>query len=182
MINRPSYIEALRPFLDVPLVKILAGVRRCGKSTIFEMLRRELLRRGVPEERIISKSYTEMDVPDNISAKEMYEELTAAMEGKGHCYLLLDEIQEIKNWEKAVNSLLENTDADIYKRHWGRFSVLFRNKRINMTKNRPLSFLAKNKSTEAFLRPLCFFIRRCSCNALPVFGVPGQMRKRSMIF
>ena len=182
MINRPSYIEAIGPFMDVPLVKILAGVRRCGKSTIFEMLRRELLRRGVPEERIISKSYTEMDVPDNISAGEMYGELTAAMEGKGHCYLLLDEIQEIKNWEKAVNSLLENTDADIYKRHWGRFSVLFRNKRINKTKNRPLSFLAKNRSTEAFLRPLCFFIRRCSCNALPVFGVPGQMRKRSMIF
>ena len=114
MINRPSYIEAVRPFMDVPLVKILAGVRRCGKSTIFEMLRWELLRRGVPEERIISKSYTEMDVPDNISAGEMYGELTAAMEGKGHCYLLLDEIQEIKNWEKAVNSLLENTDADIY--------------------------------------------------------------------
>ena len=114
MINRPDYIAAIEPFIDKPLVKILAGIRRCGKSTIFEMLREELLRRGVGEDQIICKRYTEMDIPENITAKQMYDELTAAMAGKGHCYLLLDEIQEITGWEKAVNSLLERADADIY--------------------------------------------------------------------
>lgn len=114
MINRPDYIEALKPFIDKPLVKILAGVRRCGKSTIFELLKEEFLRRGVSMDHIICKRYTEMDIPENITAKQMYDELTAAMLGKGHCYLLLDEIQEIDGWEKAVNSLLESTDADIY--------------------------------------------------------------------
>ena len=114
MINRPDYIEALEPFIDKPLVKILAGVRRCGKSTIFEMLKEEFLRRGVSMDHIICKRYTEMDIPESITAKQMYDELTAAMLGKGHCYLLLDEIQEIDGWEKAVNSLLESTDADIY--------------------------------------------------------------------
>lgn len=114
MINRPDYIEALEPFIDKPLVKILAGVRRCGKSTIFEMLKEEFLRRGVSMDHIICKRYTEMDIPESITAKQMYGELTAAMLGKGHCYLLLDEIQEIDGWEKAVNSLLESTDADIY--------------------------------------------------------------------
>ena len=114
MINRPDYIEALEPFIDKPLVKILAGVRRCGKSTIFELLKEEFLRRGVSMDHIICKRYTEMDIPENITAKQMYDELTAAMLGKGHCYLLLDEIQEIDGWEKAVNSLLESTDADIY--------------------------------------------------------------------
>ena len=114
MINRPDYIEALEPFIDKPLVKILAGVRRCGKSTIFEMLKEDFLRRGVSMDHIICKRYTEMDIPENITAKQMYDELTAAMLGKGHCYLLLDEIQEIDGWEKAVNSLLESTDADIY--------------------------------------------------------------------
>ena len=114
MINRPDYIEAIEPFIDKPLVKILAGVRRCGKSTIFEMLKEEFLRRGVSMDHIICKRYTEMDIPENITAKQMYDELTAAMLGKGHCYLLLDEIQEIDGWEKAVNSLLESTDADIY--------------------------------------------------------------------
>lgn len=114
MINRPDYIEAVKPFIDKPLVKILAGVRRCGKSTIFEMLKEEFLRRGVSMDHIICKRYTEMDIPENIAAKQMYDELAAAMADKGHCYLLLDEIQEIDGWEKAVNSLLESTDADIY--------------------------------------------------------------------
>ena len=114
MINRPDYIAAIEPFIDKPLVKILAGIRRCGKSTIFEMLREELLRRGIGEDQIVCKRYTEMDIPENITAKQMYDELTAAMAGKGHCYLLLDEIQEITGWEKAVNSLLERADADIY--------------------------------------------------------------------
>lgn len=114
MINRSDYIEAIEPFIDKPLVKILAGVRRCGKSTIFEMLKEEFLRRGVSMDHIICKRYTEMDIPESITAKQMYDELTAAMLGKGHCYLLLDEIQEIDGWEKAVNSLLESTEADIY--------------------------------------------------------------------
>lgn len=114
MINRPDYIKAIEPFIDKPLVKILAGVRRCGKSTIFKMLREEFLHRGVSEDHIICKRYTEMDIPENISAKQMYDELLESMKGKGHCYLLLDEIQEIDGWEKAVNSLLEGADADIY--------------------------------------------------------------------
>lgn len=114
MILRPDYIEAIRPFIDKPLVKILTGIRRCGKSTIFEMLENELISRGVESERIIHKRYTEMDISENITAQQMHSELIAAMAGKEHCYLLLDEIQEVKGWEKAVNSLLESTDADIY--------------------------------------------------------------------
>ena len=102
MILRPSYIEAIAPFIDQPLVKILAGVRRCRKSTIFEMLADELRRRGVPEDRIIKKRYTEMDIPADISAKDMYDDLKLQIQGKGRCYLLLDEIQEVKGWEKAV--------------------------------------------------------------------------------
>ena len=114
MINRPGYIAAIAPFIDQPLVKTLAGVRRCGKSTIFEMLKEEFLRRGIPQDHIISKRYTEMDISENITARQMYDELVEAMKGKGHCYLLLDEIQEIDGWERAVNSLLEGADADIY--------------------------------------------------------------------
>ena len=58
MILRPDYIEAVKPFMDAPLVKILTGVRRCGKSTIFEMIRQELLERGIPEDHIVMKKYT----------------------------------------------------------------------------------------------------------------------------
>lgn len=114
MIFRSDYINAIRPFIDAPLVKILAGIRRCGKSTIFEMLKEELVSRGIPEDHIIQKRYTEMDIPENITAKQMYDELMAAMEGKGRCYLLLDEIQEVSGWERAINSLLEGSNVDIY--------------------------------------------------------------------
>ena len=114
LINRPDYINAISPFIDAPVVKILAGIRRSGKSTIFEMLRQELLRRGIPEERIVSRRYTEMDLADNLTAKAMYDDLRAAIEGKGRCYLLLDELQEVEGWEKAVNSMLEGADVDIY--------------------------------------------------------------------
>ena len=114
MILRPDYIEAVKPFMDAPLVKILTGVRRCGKSTTFEMIRQELLERGIPEDHIIMKKYTEMDIPDTITAKQMYDELVSRVEDDKRYYFLLDEIQEIKGWEKAVNSLLEGMNADIY--------------------------------------------------------------------
>lgn len=114
MILRPDYIEAVKPFMDAPLVKILTGVRRCGKSTIFEMIRQELLERGIPEDHIVMKKYTEMDIPDTITAKQMYDELVSRVEDDKRYYFLLDEIQEIKRWEKAVNSLLEGMNADIY--------------------------------------------------------------------
>lgn len=114
MILRPDYIEAVKPFMDAPLVKILTGVRRCGKSTIFEMIRQELLERGIPRESYCYEKYTEMDIPDTITAKQMYDELVSRVEDDKRYYFLLDEIQEIKGWEKAVNSLLEGMNADIY--------------------------------------------------------------------
>ena len=114
MINRPDYIRKITPFIDKPLVKILSGVRRCGKSTIFEMLHDELIRIGVPDENIIIKRYTEIDIPEDLSARQMYDELIAAMGDCPRCYLLLDEIQEIDGWEKAVNGLLESGRTDIY--------------------------------------------------------------------
>ena len=114
MILRHDYINELSKFIDVPLVKILAGVRRCGKSTILEMMVAELKRRGVPEENIIFRKYSEMDIDEDFTAKDMYRELTDAIEGKGRCYLFLDELQEVKGWEKVVNSLLEGADVDIY--------------------------------------------------------------------
>lgn len=114
MINRPNYIQAITPYIDTPLVKILAGVRRCGKSTILALMANELKKRGVKEENIITRKYNEMEIDDGFTAKDMYSELKAAIVGKGRCYLFLDELQEIDGWEKAVNSLLEGEDVDIY--------------------------------------------------------------------
>ena len=114
MIIRPQYMELLKTYRDVPLVKILAGIRRCGKSTILEMLRDDLLKNGVSVNHIISMRYTSEDFDDDMTDKDMYNGIKEQMTGNGRYYLLLDEVQEIDDWEKAVNSLLENTDVDIY--------------------------------------------------------------------
>lgn len=114
MIIRPDYINLITPYIDAPVVKILVGIRRCGKSTILDMLSDELRSRGIREENIICRKYTEMDIDDTFTAKDMYDELKAKTEGKGRCYLLLDEIQEVNGWEKSINSLLEGMDVDIY--------------------------------------------------------------------
>ena len=114
MILRPDYIKAVEPYIDAPLVKILSGVRRCGKSTILEMIQDELKNRGIEEERIISKRYTEMDVDENYTSKDMYAELKSLIADKGRCYLFIGEPQEVDNWEKVINSLFESEDVDIY--------------------------------------------------------------------
>ena len=113
MILRPDYINAITPFIDAPLVKILAGVRRCGKSTIFDMLVQELKQKNIPNDNIIKRKYTNPDYED-FSAKDMYSDLKNAIKSTGRHYLFLDELQEIKGWEKVVNSLMEDFDVDIY--------------------------------------------------------------------
>lgn len=114
MILRPHYMNALKTYRDVPLVKILAGVRRCGKSTILEMLKGDLMKSGVPEDHIICMRYTSEDFDDGMTDKDMYSGIKEKMKDGGRYYLLLDEVQEIAGWEKAVNSLLENGNTDIY--------------------------------------------------------------------
>ena len=114
MIPRPYYLHLLTTYRDVPLVKILAGIRRCGKSTLLELLREELIKDGIPADHIIHLRYTSEDFDDGMTDKEMYRGIKETMTGEGRYYLLLDEVQEVSGWEKAVNSLLENADTDIY--------------------------------------------------------------------
>lgn len=114
MIARPQYMNMLKTYRDVPLVKILSGIRRCGKSTILDMWREELLKSGIAPEHIISMRYTSEDYDEGMTDKIMYQNLKKQMTDGGRYYLLLDEVQEVGGWEKAVNSLLENADTDIY--------------------------------------------------------------------
>ena len=114
MIVRPHYLDELKKYRDVSLVKILAGIRRCGKSTILDMLREDLLANGVRPEQIIERRYTSLDLGDLPAAKDMYQDIKADLNSAGRNYLLLDEVQEIEGWEKAINSLLELGNTDIY--------------------------------------------------------------------
>lgn len=114
MIIRAQYLNSLKTYRDVPLVKILSGIRRCGKSTILDMLREDLLQNGIAADHIISMRYTWEEFDDGMTDKDMYNGIKNQMTDDGRYYLLLDEVQEIDGWEKAVNSLLENANTDIY--------------------------------------------------------------------
>lgn len=114
MIYRPMYMDKIMAYVDTPFVKILTGVRRCGKSTILKMIMEKLkAERNVPVERIISCRFDSMEYED-MTAKQMYAQLKEQLLPDGKTYLFLDEVQEIKGWEKVVNSLSSDFDVDLY--------------------------------------------------------------------
>lgn len=113
MINRPMYMDKIMPYVDTPFVKILTGVRRCGKSTILKLIMEQLRERGIPESRIVSYRFDSMEY-EGMTSKEMYADIKSRLAADGKTYLFLDEVQEITNWEKVVNSLNTDFDVDIY--------------------------------------------------------------------
>ncbi|WP_367916182.1 ATP-binding protein [Leadbetterella sp. DM7] len=112
MIVREAYLEQIKPFIDKPLIKILTGIRRSGKSTVMRLLKNELLASGVPEDRIISINLESFTYSELRNARALYDYMAARSTGR--VYILLDEIQEVESWEQAVNSFLVDFDADIY--------------------------------------------------------------------
>jgi len=114
VIDRPLYMDKIMAYTDTPFVKILTGVRRCGKSTILKMIMERLkTERHIPDERIISCHYDSMEYVD-LTAKDMYDQLKSRLSTEGKTYLFLDEVQEIEGWERVVNSLASDFDVDLY--------------------------------------------------------------------
>lgn len=114
MIERPLYLDKIMPFVDTPFVKILTGVRRCGKSTILKMIIKKLREeKHVDDEQILSYRFDSMEYED-MTTKELYLELKSKIIQSKKTYLFLDEIQEIEGWEKVVNTLASDFDVDIY--------------------------------------------------------------------
>lgn len=112
MLIRKSYVDQIMPFIDMPLVKILTGVRRCGKSTIMLMLMDELKKKGIPEGRIVRFNFDTLEW-QNVDAKQVFEIIKAKLIPNERTYLFLDEIQEIEHWERLVNTFMEETDYDV---------------------------------------------------------------------
>ena len=113
MIDRPLYVDKIMAYTDTPFVKILTGIRRCGKSTILKMIMERLRDCGIPENRIVSYRFDSMEYED-MTAKQMYTELKGKLCQNGRTYFFLDEVQEIQGWEKVVNSLQSDFDVDLY--------------------------------------------------------------------
>ena len=114
MIYRPLYVDKIMAYVDTPFVKILTGVRRCGKSTILKMIMEKLQKeKNVPADRIVSYRFDSMEYED-MTAKQMFSELKGRIGQSGKTYFFLDEVQEVSGWEKVVNSLSSDYDTDIY--------------------------------------------------------------------
>jgi hypothetical protein len=108
------YVDKIMAYVDTPFIKVLTGIRRCGKSTILKMIM-EKLRTDyqIDPKQIISRRYDSMEYTD-MDAKKMYADLKESLSSQGITYLFLDEVQEIQGWEKVVNSLASDFDVDLY--------------------------------------------------------------------
>ncbi len=115
MIDRPSYIHSLKVFKDKPLIKILTGIRRSGKSTILQMFKNNLINEGVSDDQIIFINFESLRYTHLRSAHQLYKYIQDKIIQKNtRYYLFLDEIQEVDGWEKAVNSFMVDFNVDIY--------------------------------------------------------------------
>lgn len=114
MIQRPLYINQLKNFIDKPFIKVISGIRRSGKSVLLMLLKEELLKSKVNEDQIIYINFESFDFFEINDARKLVEAVRERMTKNQRYYILLDEIQEVENWEKAINSLQVDFDTDIY--------------------------------------------------------------------
>jgi hypothetical protein len=115
MFDRPVYYEKIKQFVDKPLIKVITGVRRCGKSTLMLLLQRELINHGIRKEQIISINFESMRYYDLRDSRSLYAHVSEAVKNiDGTAYLFFDEVQIVDTWEEAINSLLLDFHTDIY--------------------------------------------------------------------
>jgi len=115
MIGRELYMEKIRVFIDKPVVKVITGMRRSGKSVILRLLREELLKNNVPQENIVYLDFESMGTIPLANTDELYSYvIKKANRKKKRLYIMLDEIQQIQGWEKVIASLRVDINCDIY--------------------------------------------------------------------
>lgn len=115
MIKRELYMSRIRPFIGNELIKVLTGIRRSGKSVMLDLIKEELKSKGVGKEQIFSYNFENMCFMHLCTATALHQEIiesTAEINGK--VYLFFDEIQEVTDWEKCINSFRVELDCDIY--------------------------------------------------------------------
>src|SRR5574344_323627 len=114
MIQRPEYLKFLIEFKDKELIKVVSGIRRCGKSTLFELFKDYLLANGVDKSQIISINFEDANFENLCDYKALYGYVQSKMIADTKNYIFLDEIQHVSNFEKAVDSLFIKKNADVY--------------------------------------------------------------------
>ena len=115
MIKRERYMEKIRPFIGNELIKVLTGLRRSGKSVMLELIKTELLEQGISESQFVTFNFESLANEKFCTSSALYKELTSRIaQIAGKAYLFFDEIQEVTDWEKCINSARVDFDCDIY--------------------------------------------------------------------
>jgi predicted AAA+ superfamily ATPase len=114
LIQRPLYMEFLTAWKNEDVIKVVSGVRRCGKSTLFEMFRNQLTTEGVQAEQIININFEEFDYLYLCDPTVLYSYIKEKIQPGQQYYIFLDEIQNVRDFERVVNSLHLNKNLDIY--------------------------------------------------------------------
>lgn len=111
---RNNYLTKIAEFIDKPFIKVITGIRRSGKSSLLLMLKETIQQRGVQSDQILYLNFESFDTIDLMDAQSLYKHVKNLIVNDAKYYILLDEIQEVKEWEKAVNSFLVDFNIDIY--------------------------------------------------------------------
>lgn len=114
LINRPEYLNQLVQNKDVDLIKIVTGIRRCGKSSLLDLFHQYLLKNGVSEDHIVHMNLESLRYRDLTDYLSFYDYVSGKIQGSGKTYLIFDELQVIEHWEKAIESFRLDYDVDIY--------------------------------------------------------------------
>lgn len=114
MIERNSYLNQLLDWKDKNIIKVLTGIRRCGKSTILKQFQSYLMNHGVAENQIISINFEEMEFDELLDYKKLYQYIKERMVDHKRMYIFLDEVQNVSMYEKVVDSLYVKEDIDVY--------------------------------------------------------------------
>jgi predicted AAA+ superfamily ATPase len=185
MIERPEYLKKMLNFKDKHLIKIVTGIRRCGKSTLFELYKNELLRLGVKSEQIQSINLEEPDYREFLDWEKLYDTINARLLKNRQNYIFLDEIQNVKDFQRAADGLFIKKNVDLYltgsnsKMQSGEWATLLSGRYVEIHMF-PLSFkeyfsaetsgLSREKSFANYLEygsfPFVFNFRNFSDNAL----------------
>lgn len=114
MIERKEYLQKLQGWKDEKVIKVITGIRRCGKSTLLRLFCDHLRQEGVAEEQIIFLNFEDLSLEDLLNYKELYKYISARLHEGDKNYIFLDEVQKVDGFEKVVDSLYLKDNVDIY--------------------------------------------------------------------
>lgn len=114
MIYRTEYMKLLYAFKDNPIIKVVTGIRRSGKSTLLQMFKEELVKNGVLEQQILYMNFESMTYDAIRNYKQLYDYVVQNISTNQKNYLFFDEIQQVEGWERVINSLILEYDVDVY--------------------------------------------------------------------